>query len=99
MGKQPITPLPLSACRRLIREKLDQLHAQLATYSPATTGGGGGARKSDVKGKGKGEEGTTATLRLLTGVARFHRWVRVSKPLLQTCGVNHSCFNGDDLLQ
>lgn len=55
---------------------MDQLHAQLATYSPATTGSGntgGSARKGDAKGKGKGEEEAAATLRLLTGVARFHR--------------------------
>ena len=66
--------------RRLIREKMDDLHSQLSTHSASAAAGSGG-KKSKKKGTATagtaltGEEGAAATLRLLASVARFHRCV------------------------
>lgn len=71
---------PSPSLRRLTREKLDELHAQLSTN--AATGNGGkkdkkkklaGGAGAIAAGDSSGEEGAAATLRLLTSMARFHR--------------------------
>ncbi|CAM9733252.1 unnamed protein product [Scytosiphon promiscuus] len=69
----------LGLCRRLTREKLDELHAQLSTQ-PAAAGGSKKDKKKKTEGAGAmaagsltGEEGAAATLRLLASMARFHR--------------------------
>ena len=68
--------------RKLIRDKIDHLHAQLsitATTPPAgakTAGGGKGSKRGVNATAGKEEEEeerAAATLRLLTSVAKFHR--------------------------
>lgn len=70
---------PSSSHRRLTREKLDELHAQLSTKTATGSGSKKDERKKTVgtskiaAGGLTGEEGAAATLRLLTSMARFHR--------------------------
>lgn len=73
--------------RRLTREKIDELHAQLSIHTtpPASSSNKKSKKKGAVKGMAgsalTGEEVAAATLRLLASVARFHRRVSPPPPL------------------
>eukprot|EP00904_Undaria_pinnatifida_P005575 jgi/Undpi1/2147/HiC_scaffold_12.g05533.m1 len=82
-GMHTGTPPPGQS--QLIREKLDQLNAQLVVHSAS-----GGTGKGEAKENGKGQEVAVATLRLLTSVARFHRLA--AKELGGVFNFSHKAF-------
>lgn len=77
--------------RKLTRDKIDELYAQLSTPTATKSGNpAGGVLKAGSKGAtaaAEEEERAAATLRLLTSMARFHRCnAEVLTAIYNACG-------------